>query len=176
MWPKSTLVCVCSPWFAAPGCCWVQQALQKRTIPPALVLFCPRCWKARYGNQSLTASCSLFTRTRDRRGRNMVYSITRTDTELTDNSRKKLPRVCWPTEHLTAVFDDVLVAVGVLDSVLSRPGSFDLVKTKKHTTLSMGTTNFPENHQPTSQTHPDLVKISSLSKRFSLCFIPYSKA
>lgn len=34
-------------------------------------------------------------------------------------SEKSLPRVCWPTEHLTAVFDDVLVAVWVLDSVLS---------------------------------------------------------
>lgn len=40
------------------------------------------------------------------------------------------PRVCWPAEHLTAVFDDVLVAVWVLDSVLSRPGSFNLGKIK----------------------------------------------
>lgn len=30
-----------------------------------------------------------------------------------------LPWVCGPTEHLTAVFDDVLVAVRVLDSILS---------------------------------------------------------
>lgn len=43
--------------------------------------------------------------------------------------RRTLPRVCGPTEHLTAVFEDVLVAVGVLDSVLSRPGTFNLSKT-----------------------------------------------
>lgn len=42
----------------------------------------------------------------------------------------KLPWVRRPTEHLAAVFDDVLVAVWVLDSVFPRPGSFNLRKSK----------------------------------------------
>lgn len=58
-------------------------------------------------------------------------SVTSTDAVLIN---KKLPWVCRPTEHLAAVFDDVLVAVRVLESVLPRPGTFNLVKTKKATT------------------------------------------
>lgn len=61
----------------------------------------------------------------------MVKSVTGTDPALINET---LPWVCRPAEHLAAVFDDVLVAVRVLESVLPRPGTFNLVKTKKATT------------------------------------------
>lgn len=110
-------MCVLLPWFVALGCCcW----MQKQTAPPSLVLFYPRHWEARLSNQSSGLLFSRWRSTREKSLRDIIH-----------HSSKKLPRVCWPTEHLTAVFDDVLVAVRVLDSVLSRPGTFNLGETKR---------------------------------------------
>lgn len=57
---------------------------------------------------------------------------TETRKETIDGSQTsvQIPRVRRPTENLAAVFDEVLVAVRVLDSVFSRPGPFNLDKMK----------------------------------------------
>lgn len=52
-----------------------------------------------------------------------------TQESVIHHRRRPLPRVRWPTEHLTAVFEDVLVTIRVLDPVLPRPGTFNLSKT-----------------------------------------------
>lgn len=77
-----------------------------------------RTLESKIVKQWLTASCSLITARR----------LRKRDRSIIHHRRRTLPWVCWPTEHLTAVFEDVLVAVWVLDSVLSRPGTFNLSK------------------------------------------------
>lgn len=136
MWFKAMFVCMCSPWFVALGCCcWVQLVLQEQTNPPALVLFCPRRWKGTQRSVSFSAP--------NKRQEWDKYSGI---CHRNWRSERSLPRVCWPTEHLTAVFDDVLVAVWVLDSVLTWPGSFYLVKTKRTKLSALVMTNFTKNH------------------------------
>lgn len=82
-------------------------------------------------------------------------------TELFSSRFLILPRVRRPTEHLTAVFDDVLVAVRVLDSVLSRPGSFNLGKTKRTQHPSLEHQTF-SNHQPASKHSPAILRRRSV--------------
>lgn len=81
------------------------------------------------------------------------------------------PRVCWPTEHLTAVFDDVLVAVWVLDSVLSGPGSFDLHERKTELKgLMNGFANKKPNQHPSLQGYVFarlIQKQTSIFRRYS---------
>lgn len=85
----------------------------------------------------LTAPCSLITARR----------LRKRDRSIIHHRRRTLPWVCGPTEHLTAVFEDVLVAVRVLDSVLSRPGTFNLSKKNNKNEFSFfnGKTNFLKN-------------------------------
>lgn len=83
--------------------------------------------ESRKVKQWLTASCSWIIARRLRKG----------DRSVIHHRRRTLPRVCWPTEHLTAVFEDVLVAVRVLDSVLSGPGTFNLSKTTTKSEFSL---------------------------------------